>query len=82
MGSKIIIQGGAEFPTQKYLLATQGPAGKYPCLTYQNKENGLQFVLNKAGLHMFQTGKTARLKKVLTFLGCVTGQKLNFPQKS
>ncbi len=28
----ILVQGGPEFPTQKYLLATQEPVGKSPCI--------------------------------------------------
>ncbi len=66
------LQGGAEFPAQKSLLATQEPVGKsprMPRIIYQNKENGLQFVVCKAELHIFQTGRTARFQKVDTFLG-------------
>ncbi len=75
-------QGGAEFPTQKYLLATHKPVDKSPCIIYQNKENGLQFDVYEAELHIFWTGKTARFQKVHAFLWRATGQKLNVAQKS
>ncbi len=61
------LQGGAEFPSQKYLLVTQEPVGKSPCIIHENEENGLRFVVNRAKLHIFQTGKMARFRKVPLF---------------
>ncbi len=60
------ILGGAEFRTQKCLLATQEPVDKCPCIIHQNKGNGLQFIVYRVKLHIIHTGETKLFQKVPT----------------